>query len=198
MATGVTTTIGRVPIPFAGLGSFGSRDRVSPARRRQAFSGSSELVAIANEALGRYRNAVDTAQEACYSQSGLFQSAFNWATGNTSTESICRAAAQMELNYGEYRSRVNDPATSDDAIAEIIGFVNKEIGIQDLVDLARSTNAVTVTGKALLAAPGTAVGLAASGAESIVGGILGNIPWWAWAAGAAFVAVQLGWKPLRR
>ena len=197
MPTGITTTVGRVPIPFAGFDGYGTGSSF-PRSRRASFAGSSELVSIAMEALSRYRNAIDTADEACESQSGWYQAAFNYVTGNTSTVSICSAAEQMHVNYEYYRGYVSDPITSDDRIAEIIGFMNKEIDIHDLVDLAAASNALTITGKALLQAPGTAVGLAAGGAETIVGGILGNIPWWAWTAGALFLATQLGWNPLKR
>jgi hypothetical protein len=41
----------------------------------------------------------------------------------------------------------------------------------------------------VLAFPGEVVGAAGSGAGTLLGGILKNIPWWAWlaAAGALFV-----------
>jgi len=197
MPTGITTTVGRVPIPFAGFGGYGTGSSF-PRSRRTAFAGSSELVSIAREALSRYQNAIDTADEACEGQSGWTQSVFNFVTGNTSTASICSAAEQMHTNYEYYRGYVSDPITSDDQIAEVIGFINKEIDIHDLVDLAASTNALTVTGRALLRAPGTAVGLVAEGAETVVGGVLGAIPWWGWAAGALFLATQLGWNPLKK
>ncbi len=198
MPAGITTTVGRVPIPFAGFGSYGAATgaKWTPARRR-SFAGSSELVSIAMEALSRYRNAIDTADEACESQSGWYQAAFNYVTGNTSTVSICSAAEQMHVNYEYYRGYVSDPITSDDRIAEIIGFINKEVDIHDLVDLAAASNALTVTGRALLGAPGTAVGLVAEGAGEVLKGILGNIPWWGWALGAAYLATQLGWRPLQ-
>jgi hypothetical protein len=204
MPTGITTVVGRAPIPFAGYGDFGvarqwSRSRRSDRSRFAGFAGSSELVSIAHQALSRLQNAIDSANEACESQSGyLDQTIFNWITGNTSTASICGAASTMQAAYDTYRQKVDDPNTTDDQIAEIIGYINKNTDIHDLLDLAESTNVLTVTGRALLHAPGTAVGLVAEGAERVVGPVLGAIPWWAWAAGAVFLATQLGWNPLKK
>jgi hypothetical protein len=203
MPAGITTTVGRVPIPFGSYGDFGvtrqwSRSRRSDRSRFAGFAGSSDLVSIARKALERYQNAIDTADEACESQSGWTQSVFNFVTGNTSTASICSAAEQMHINYEYYRGYVSDPITSDEQIAEIIGFINKEIDIHDLVELTEATNALTVIGKALLHAPRTAIGFVAEGAETVAGSVVGAIPWWGWAAGALFLATQLGWNPLKK
>lgn len=205
MATGIITTVGRVPIPFAGYGQTaawirGNRRPSRPGHLR-AFAGSSELVSIARQALGRYQNAIDDASAACSSRRGVDWftgfSVIRWLASDTSTESICNAPAQMQMNFDVYSAKVSDPNTTDDQLAEIIGFVNKEIDVHDLVELADATNAVTVTGKALLRAPGTAVGWVAQGAEEIVSGIAGALPWWAYVGGAALIAVALGWKPLK-
>jgi hypothetical protein len=147
---------------------------------------------VAQEALRRYQNAIDVAQEKCDSQSGWAQTVFNWVTGNTSTVSICTAVEQMRTNYAEYSSRIVNPWVTDDQLAEIISFVNKETDIRDLMDLAASTGVWTVTGNALLRAPGTAVGLVGGAAGTVLGGILSNIPWWAWLGGAGYLAWRVG------
>lgn len=194
---GVTTVVGHSPIPFAGLGAYGDPRRWQRGRGRQSpgFAGSADLTTIAQEALLRYQNAIDVANQECEGQSGLFQKAFNWATGNTSTQSICAAAQQMQINYDGYLSKIQDSYTSDDQIAEIVGFIGKEIDISDLIATAKATNAVSVAGRALLDAPGTAVGMATGAAGQVGAGIIGNIPWWVWVGGAVFLATQLGWEP---
>jgi len=196
MPAGITTTVGRVPIPFAGFGSYGSTGAKWIPSRRPTFAGSSELVSIANQALSRLQNAIDTANAACEGQSGYGQAIFNWITSNTSTETICNAAYNMQVAYDDYYARVNDPNTTDDQLAEILAFIKKNIDIHDLIETANATNVLTVMGKAILGVPGTIIGGAASGVEQIGKGIFGAIPWWGWALGAAYIATQLGWKPL--
>jgi hypothetical protein len=187
----VSTVVGRGPIPFSGLGRLGD-PYDGPFGQ---FMGSADLVSIANQALGRYQNAIDTAQQACDEHSGFFQSVFDWATRNTSQQSICNAAAQMRMNRERYAQVVNDPNSTDDQIIEIIGFVQREVDVSDLLDLAKSTDWARVTGRAVLDAPGTVVGWAGQAAGQVAKGIAFNIPWWAWVLGAAFLATQLGWKP---
>jgi hypothetical protein len=192
MAGEVSFTEGRAPIPFGRFSGYGAMVRASP------FAGSADLVSLCNQALGRYQNAIDTAQAACDNQRNyLDQTIFNWATGNTSTQSICNAAAQMQINHDFYAEKVGDASTTDDQLAEILAFIGKEINISDLLDLARSTNVLTVTGRSILDAPGTVVGWGADTGSRIGSGIIGNVPWWGWAIGAAFIASQLGWNPLK-
>src|SRR3989304_505993 len=182
MPTGITTTVGRVPIPFAGFGGYGTGSSF-PRSRRTAFAGSSELVSIAREALSRYQNAIDIADQACEEHSGTFQRVFEFLSGNTFTASICSAADQMHVNYENYSNYVNDPNTADDKIAEIIGFINQEVDIRDLMDLASSTRAGHVLKGAALDIPGT---------------VFGGLPWWIYAGGAVALAFAFGWKPLKR
>jgi len=188
MPAGITTTVGRVPIPFGSYGDFGvtrqwSRSRRSDRSRFAGFAGSSELVSIARKALERYQNAIDVADQACEEHSGTFQRVFEFLTQNTFTASICSAAKQMHVNYDNYSNYVNDPNTPDDKIIEIIAFINQEIDIRDLVDLASSTRAGHVLTQAALDVPGT---------------LLGGLPWWIYAGGAVALAFAFGWKPLKR
>lgn len=185
---GIATTIGRAVVPFQGMrgpvGRFG--DAGFPGGNQYATG---PMVDIAHQALARYQNAADTAQRACDDQSGFFQTVFNWATGNTSTVSICSAAAQMRMNIDEYSRRVNDPTTTDDQLAEILNFIAQETDISDLQALAASTGVWTVMGNAIVRAPGT---IANWGAD-VAGGIAINIPWWVYALGGVYLAVKLGW-----
>lgn len=193
MAGEVSFTVGRAPIPFGRFSAYGDSVRVGP------FAGSADLVNLCNQALGRYQNAIDAAQAACDNQANyLDQSIFNWATGNTSTQSICNAAAQMRINHDFYAERIADSNTTDDQLAEILAFIGKEINISDLIDLARSTNVLTVVGRSILDAPGTVVGGAGDAGSRILSGIFKNIPWWGWTIGAVYLASQLGWNPLKK
>ena len=74
MPVGITTTVGHAPIPFAGFSGMG---RFGRSNSRTSFSGSSELVAIAHEALGRLQNAIDTANEACSTRNPDWLSGFS-------------------------------------------------------------------------------------------------------------------------
>ena len=193
MAGEVSFTVGRAPIPFGRFSGYGQTARLGP------FAGSADLVTICNQALSRYQNAIDTAQAACDNQANyLDQAIFNWATGNTSTQSICNAAAQMQINHDFYAEKVADENTTDDQLAEILSFINREVNISDLIDTALSTNVLSVMGRSLLQAPGTVVGWIGGAGSKIGAGIIGNIPWWGWALGAAFLASQLGWNPLKQ
>ena len=187
----ITVTAGRVPIPgggFSGLGRYGNG---GPAA--VPFAGSDSLVSLCRQALGRLQNAIDTANRACEDQSGIFQRTFDYATGNTSRQSICDAAAQMQIDYDYYYAKVNDSSTTDDQLVEILTNINKNTDVSDLVQLAKMTDATTVLGQSILDAPGTAVSWVGQGAERVVGGIASNLPWWAWVLGAAVLANQLGW-----
>lgn len=185
---GVITAAGRTLPAFHGFGS-GGRSR---GRYGRHFAQSSELHSLVIQALQRYQNAIDTAQEACDSQSTWTQGVFNWITGNTSTQSICMAVDQMRTNHAEYSARIADPETTDEKTAEILSFVNKEVDIRDLLDTAQATGAWRVVGDALVRAPGTAIGLATKPAGEMLGSIFSNIPWWVWLGGAGYLAFSLG------
>lgn len=191
MPTGITTVVGRAPIPFAGYGDFGvarqwSRSTRPTRSRRPTFAGSSDVVEIAREALRRYQAAIDVADEACSARNSDWWTGFStirWLAGDTSTASICSGAAQMHVAFDDYSARIADPNTTDEQIAEIIGFINEEVDIHDLVDLAKSTSAGHVLKKAITDLPKD---------------IAGAIPLWAYLGGAAVLAVALGWKPFKK
>jgi hypothetical protein len=199
-----TVTVGRVPIPFGGLASYGRARGRSHGRAPtfRGFAGSADLVSLANQALIRLQSAIDTANEACSSKSSLDfwtgASTLNWILGNnTSTQSICAAAQQMQIDYDSYSAKVADPNTTDDELGEILAAINKNVDIRDLLETAKATGGAAALELALKA-PGAAVGAAGEGLGKIIEGILKNIPWWGWAIAAVVVANQLGWKPLRK
>src|SRR3990172_8884522 len=142
MPTGITVTMGHAPIPFAGMGGrVAARGRRGGRRGFGSFGASPDLINIAWQALARYRNAIDVANEKCAERSGWLQSGLDWAsdTSASMTTSICNAAAQMQTNYSFYQERIQDYWISDEQVTEIIGFINREVDIRDLVDLARTT-----------------------------------------------------------
>lgn len=196
----ITVTTGRVPIPGGGFGGYGGGGRSGSGSGRSfgspaavPFAGSDSLVSLCHQALARLQNAIDTANEACAAHSGLFQTVFDYATGNTSQQSICDAAAQMQIDYDYYSAKVDDSSTTDDQLTEILANINKNTDISDLLDLAKQTDAATVMGQSILNAPGTAVSWVGQGAAEVAKGVAFNIPWWAWVLGAGILANQLGW-----
>ena len=199
---GITLTAGHSAIPFGGMrgpvGRWGGEGSGDWAPYGDAgYPGGNQyatgpMVTLGQQALQRYQNAADAAAQACQSQSGIFQTAFNYVTGNTSTQSICAAAAQMQVNIDAYAKVVNDPTSTDDQLAEVMNFIARETDISDLLATAAATNAWTVVGNSLVRAPGTAVGWVANTAGQLGAGILGNIPWWLYALGGLYVASQLG------
>lgn len=183
MPTGITTVVGRGPIPFGSYGGISGENRY--ARGRRGFAGSSDVVEIAKEGLRRYEAAMDVADEACSARDRDWWTGFStirWLAGDTSTASICSGAAQLHTAYDYYSALVADPNTPDEKLIEIIGNMNQQVDIHDLVDLARTTSAGHLLGKAITDLPGD-LALA--------------IPWWAWVVGAGALAVALGWKPLK-
>ena len=197
MGSEVTTTVGHAPIPFGRFSGYGR----APSRGR-GFAGSSDLVSLCQQALGRLRNAIDVANEACSSKESLDfwtgAATLNWLLGNnTSTASVCNAAAQMQLAYDDYSMRVADPNNTDDLLAQILVNIHQSTDISDLLETAKATGGGAALDLAL-EAPGEVVGLLGAGLGKVGAGIIGNVPWWAWAAGALYLATQLGWNPLKR
>ena len=175
------------------------------------FGSSSSMRNLAFQALNSWAPVVATLQQECASASdpSWYQRMVNSLTGSTANESICNRASTAQAFYDTCYAKASDSSTSDEALAEIIGYVHKNLDISDVVELAEAEPSLSNLGKALLRAPGTAIGLtgdAASIAIASVGEGLGSaaksllkaIPWWVWAAGGVFVAVQLGWRPLNR
>lgn len=183
----VTVTAGRVPIPFGKLSGYAGASRIG------RYAGSSDLVGLCTEALVRLQNATDVAQQKCQDHRGYFQRAFDYMAGQTATASICAAAAQMQLDHDEYAALVEDPNTTDETLAQILVYINRNADISDLLALAKASSAGHIIGDALIRAPGTAIGLAAEGVEEVAKPIFFNIPWWGWVIGGLYVANKLGW-----
>ena len=184
---GVITAAGHTLPTFAGYDGAG---RDAPFGR--PFAGSSEMTGLAKTALARLANARDDARRACDDRSWA-QRLVEWGSDTSFTESICARADQLTLAYDDLAARVDDPATTDEALGEIIQFVGQYADVADVLDLARSTEWGRTVGSALLRAPGTIVDAAGNVVEDIGAGIIGAIPWWAWAGGGVYLAVKLGW-----
>ena len=190
---GVTTTVGSAPIPSSG-GGFGRFGRFgSPV----SFAGSSELVSLVKEGLIRLQGAIDVANEACSSKQSLDfwtgAQTLNWILGNnTSTASICSAAAQMQVGYDYYAEKADDPNTTDDELTQIIASIHKYVDVSDLMATAEATGGAAAFNLALQA-PGALVDAAGNVVGDIGKGIIAAIPWWAWVGGGVFLAVKLGW-----
>ncbi len=198
---GIVTTAGHAPIPggFAGFGDASPRYGHANYGRHPfaGFAGSSDLVSIANRALQRLQNAADQAQAQCDDR-GWFQRGLEWAADSTVSESICNYAAQLQTNHDSFSATVNDPATPDSTIVEILQAIQRETDISDLLDLARSTSAGRVIGQAVLEAPGTVVDWTGQAVGTVAGGVAAGMPWWVWAGGALYLAVAVGGLFARR
>jgi hypothetical protein len=184
---GIVTAAGHTLPAFAGYDGEG-RD----ASFGRPFAGSSEMAGLAKTALSRLANARDDARRECDDR-GWSQRLFEWTTDTSFTESICARADQLTLAYDDLSARVGDPATTDEELGEIIRFVGQHADTSDIIALAQATGWRHVLATAVLDAPGTIVGAAGDAAGGLGKGIIGNIPWWAWAGGGVFLAVKLGW-----
>ena len=189
---GVITAAGHTLPSFAGYSAEGQN---SPFGR--PLAGSSEMAAIVQEALVRLRNAIDVANDACEGKESLDfwtgAATLNWILGNnTSTASVCTAAANMQVAYDYYSERVADPSTTDETLADILVAINKNADVRDLITLAEATGAEAAA-RLAASAPGAALDAAGNVLEEIGKGILKGIPWWAWAGGGVYLAVKLGW-----
>lgn len=92
------------------------------------------------------------------------------------------------------------PAGYTDLAAQDIAAGNASTGANDVVG---SVNSEAAAGAAqglnnVLTAPGKAIGAIGSGASTLLWGILKNIPWWAYLAGAAALFVWMGGLTLLR
>jgi len=188
---GIVTAAGHTLPSFAGYDGQGQR---SPFGR--PFAGSSEMTAIVQEALVRLRNAIDVANEACEGKQSLDfwtgAATLNWILGNnTSTASVCAAAAQMQVSYDYYAERVADPSTTDEQLAGILVNINENADVRDLIELAKATGAEAAA-RLAASVPGAIIDAAGNVVGDIGAGILKAIPWWAWAGGGVFLAVKLG------
>ncbi len=184
---GIVTAAGHTLPTFAG---YDGERQQSPFGR--PFAGSAEMTGLARTALARLANARDDAQRQC-DERGWAQKTFEWATDTSFTASICDRANQLALAYDDLYAQVDDPATTDEKLGEIIKFVGKYADVSDILDLARSTGWGHVIGKAIIDAPGTIVGAAGNVAGGIGKGIIAAIPWWAWLGGGIYLAAKLGW-----
>lgn len=198
---GVTIVNGHAPIPGAGGAGLGSIATFEGDRARRSFgaprvfAGSSELVTIARQGLGRLQNAADEARAQCEDR-GVFQRGFEWLFDSTATDTICDRAAQLELELEDLIPRVDDPRTTDAQLLDILHLIDNAVDIRDLIELAESTEASHVLGEAVFDAPGTAAGWVVEGAgevaEGLGRGILPAIPWWVWVGAAGVGAYKFG------
>jgi len=140
----------------------------------------SDTTAIVAQAIDRYRAAALAAQMACDTRSANpLQTIFEWATGNTYTGSICDRAAQMKINVDEYSARLADPNTTPEQRREILGFVQKETNVQDLIDLYNASSAADILKNA-------------ADPRNVLPTMAGFIPWWVYGIGALAAANALG------
>jgi hypothetical protein len=189
---GVITAAGHTLPSFAGYG--GEREGAPFGR---PFAGGAEMTSLVREALVRLRGAIDVANDACAGKERLDfwtgAATLNWILGNnTSTQSVCAAAAQMQVAYDYYAERVADPSTTDEQLADILVGINKNADVRDLIALAEATGAEAAA-RLAASAPGAALDAAGQALEEIGKGILKGIPWWAWAGGGVYLAAKLGW-----
>jgi hypothetical protein len=189
---GVITAAGHTLPAFAGYDGAG---RDAPFGR--PFAGSSEMASLVQEALIRLRGAIDVANDACEGKQSLDfwtgAATLNWILGNnTSTQSVCAAAAQMQTSYDYYSERVADPSTTDEQLAEILVNINENADVRDLIELAKATGAEAAL-RLAASAPGAVIDAAGNVVGEIGAGIIKAIPWWAWAGGGVYLAVKLGW-----
>jgi hypothetical protein len=138
---GVITAAGHTLPSFAGYG--GEREGAPFGR---PFAGGAEMTSLVQEALVRLRSAIDVANEACEGKQSLDfwtgARTLNWILGNnTSTASVCTAAANMQVAYDYYAERVADPSTTDEQLADILVGINKNADVRDLIALAEATGA---------------------------------------------------------
>jgi hypothetical protein len=86
------------------------------------------------------------------------------------------------------------PAGYTDLAAQDVAQGNASTGVDNVV---ASVNSEAAAGAAeglnnVLTAPGKAVGLIGSGANTLLGGILKNIPWWVYLGGAVALFIWMG------
>ncbi len=198
---GIVTVVGHGAIPGSGavgVGSFGSGSGVFG--RAPTFAGSADIVTTTRQALERLQNAADEARALCIKADWFsFRSwGIDWFSGNNATDSICDRAEQLQLAHDDWMEKVNDARTTDTQLVDILHGINNAVDVSDLVALERSTNPISVTGEAILDAPGTVIDWVGSGASHVVEGIAGNLPWWVWVAGGTFLAVQTGLIDFRK
>jgi len=86
------------------------------------------------------------------------------------------AANQAEVDQGYQPQSYADTAAADIQSADLASGASDVVGSVDSEFVAGAQQGLNN----VLAAPGKAVGLLGSGASSILGGILKNIPWWAY------------------
>lgn len=152
---------------------------------------------IVKEALARYYSAaVLPAERTCA------EAQSSWLTLPGTKTTICNAAAQHRLAYDDLTPYIDDPGLTYEKSQEILQFVQKYSDVSGLTNLLNSSNIATITGDAILETPGTAIGLAAKGAGTIVGGaatgLFKTLPWWVYPIGGLAVLFALGWQPLKR
>lgn len=164
----ITVTTGHAPIPFSGFGGY--------ADAGQTDTPTVDRSAIVAKALDRYRAAALEAQMMCDTRSGNpFQQIFEWATNSTFTGSICDRAAVMKQNVDSYAAHLADPSTTDEQVQEILGFMNKETNISDLITLYNASSAGGIIEKSI-------------DPRNVIPTAAGLIPWWVWALGIGAVA----------
>jgi hypothetical protein len=187
MGSEVTTTVGRVPIPFGRFSGYGraASSGLASFGRFGTFAGADQL-AILSQAMDRYRAAALSAEMMCEERfNSPAQMVFEWITNSTFTGSICDRAAQMKVNIDQYQAKIDDPNTTEAQISEILGFIQRETDIHDLVDLYNASGAGHIVGESI-------------DPRNLIPTAAGLIPWWGWALGAVFLASQLGWNPLKK
>jgi hypothetical protein len=114
-----------------------------------------------------------------------------------------QTAAEQEANYRRQQAEFNRrlEARRESLTPEEVAFYTSNVGELEVQDLA----AVEGFGEGLqegwdnvLDAPGKAVGAIGDSAGTLLGGILKNVPWWAYIAAAAALFFWMGGAALLR
>lgn len=156
---------------MSGYGAL--RRRLAVQGFAEGFGASDQMVSLGNQALDRFSKVVADA-DAQLAKVSLGQRAWDFVTGQWSTvESMSNRVAMLHTTYDDFKQKVNDPATDDAKIAEIIDVLGHSwaVSVDDLKALIKAT------------APSTQL----PSFVPTVPQILGPIPWWVWGIGAVAV-----------
>ncbi|HEV2210087.1 MAG TPA: hypothetical protein VG167_15005 [Verrucomicrobiae bacterium] len=104
------------------------------------------------------------------------------------------AVDQQLVDQGYWTQSQADQAATDQAQADAAAGTDNVVGA---VDTAFQQGAVQGL-QNVLALPGQAVGAVGSGASSVLGGILKNIPWWVYVGFVGFIFLWMGGLELLR
>jgi hypothetical protein len=113
---------------------------------------------------------------------------------SNAADAATAALNQREVDAGVWTQAQADAANANMAAGNVSTGANDVVGaVTDEAEAGLQEGLHNV-----LAAPGEVVGAVGSGASTLLWGIIKNIPWWVWLAGAGALFVWMGGLELLR